>query len=169
MSRRVPLLVAVAGALLRCGGEPEPPPRSSPAPAVERAPRVLHGDHYPRHDGVVWMQSDDLHFEVVLEESGAYRVYFSDAVRTELPAAVASDVTVAVRREQGGPEETVTLAIDEYGESWIGRGEPVEDAPDAAAIVRFVYEGEPYQLEFPFHTEPMQPGAPDPHVTPPEP
>ena len=38
----------------------------------------------------------DLHFEVVLGRSGEHRLYFSDAMREELPAATAAGVTVTV-------------------------------------------------------------------------
>ncbi len=153
--------------LFACGGEPErdarPAPVPEPADQAEAPPMVSHGDHFARHGGVVWMQSDDLHFEVVLSPSGEYRVYFSDAVREDLPAAVGSDVAVTLRRGEGGEEERVSLQIDEYGESWVGQGAPVERPAETTAIVGFVYRGEPYELEFPFDTLPLEPGAPDPH------
>ena len=112
------------------------------------------------------MQSDDLHFELVLDPNCVHRIYFSDAVRTELPAAVARDVSIVIKRAGGEPEERVELAIDEFGESWLGRGAPVVSDPEARAVVRFVYRGEPYELEVPFHTRPTDLGKPDPHVVP---
>src|SRR2546427_733599 len=60
---------------------------------------VPHGDHNPHHGGVVMMKGDDLHYEVVLDPAGrAHRVYFTDAVREELPASVASDVVLTIKR-----------------------------------------------------------------------
>lgn len=163
----VSLLLSIA-----CGApENEPEPEERPAPPV--TPMTMpggmrHGDHNPAHGGVVWMQSNDLHFEVVLDPAGKHAVYFSDAMRMELPAAIASDVTITVKRGGGEPDEVIELTIDEYGESWSGTGSPVEESPDVMASVRFVYEGEPYELEFPFFVKPsdamtMQP----PHEAPP--
>jgi len=63
-------------------------------PAAAPATGVPHGDHNPRHGGVVFMDGD-LHFEVVLGRDGQHRLYFSDAMREELPAATASAVTAA--------------------------------------------------------------------------
>ena len=48
------------------------------------------------------MKGDDLHYEVVLDPSGrSHRVYFTDAVREELPASVASDVALTIKRRFG--------------------------------------------------------------------
>ncbi|HXV59506.1 MAG TPA: hypothetical protein VEK15_02345 [Vicinamibacteria bacterium] len=159
-------LVALVFLLLgACSDEPGRPAEPLEAePTLDERPR--HGDHNPHHGGVVWMQSDDLHFEVVLDPSGEHRVYFTDAVRTELPAAVAEDVSIVIKRTGGELEERVELAIDEFGESWLGRGAPVENDPKATAVVRFMYRGEPYELEVPFHTKPADPGESDPHVVP---
>jgi len=63
---------------------------------------VPHGDHNPHHGGIVMMKGDDLHYEVVLDPSGReYRVYFTDAVREELPASVAADVVLTLTTEAG--------------------------------------------------------------------
>ena len=124
---------------------------------------MAHGDHEPKHDGTVWMNGD-LHFEVVLRESGEHHVYFSDAYRAELPAAVATDVTISILRTEGDPEP-LKLVIDAFGESWVATGRAVQDS-DARAVVTFAHEGEPYEIDLPFVAEPMELNAPDPHTTP---
>ena len=81
-----------------CGGTP--PARS---PAGSAAPAALegtatHGDHNPHHGGVVLMKGNDLHYEVVLDAPGrAHHIYFSDALREELPASIASDVVLTIK------------------------------------------------------------------------
>ena len=109
---------------------------------------VPHGNHDPKYGGVVLMNGD-LHFEVVLGRDGRHQVYFSDALREELPASFASEVTVTVARPGAAPE-TVRLQIDESGESWVGRGRPVDDAADTTARVAFTAQAKPYWIDVPF-------------------
>jgi hypothetical protein len=149
---------ATAAGLLVCGclaaacsrGAHEAPAVSTPA-AAAAAPAasgaVPHGDHNPHHGGVVYMNGD-LHFEVALGRDGAYRVYFSDAVREELPAATASGVTVTVT-QKSAPADTIPLHIDDSGESWIGHGGRVED-PAASARIAYTAYGKPYFIDVPF-------------------
>jgi S1-C subfamily serine protease len=106
-----------------------------------------HGDHSPHHGGMVLMNGE-MHFEVVLDGSGKHQVWFSNAVREDLPASVASKVTMIVTRPAASPE-MLTLAIDESGESWIAAGKPV--AGDGVLVtVNYVARGEPYEIELPF-------------------
>ena len=94
----------------------------------------------------------DLHFEVVLDHKGRHRVYFSDAVRAELPAAVASEVTITVNtidQERAGVSEVLKAQIDEDGKSWVAIGRPVEDV-NATARVAFTALGKPYWIDLPF-------------------
>jgi hypothetical protein len=133
-----------------CSRAHEAPSLSAPAPAAASPPAsgtVPHGDHNPRHGGVVFMNGD-LHFEVALGRDGGYRLYFSDAVREELPAATASGVTVTVM-QKSAPPETVALHIDESGESWIGHGGRVND-PAATARIAYTAYGKPYFIDVPF-------------------
>lgn len=150
------LVILVGGA---CGGQ-----RTAPAP-VEDAPPIAtaaiasaaaadaglasmpHGNHNPKYGGVVLMNGD-MHFEVVLRRAGEYQIYFSDATRTELPASVASNVTITVTRAKGGPEP-VALRIDDSGESWTGAGHAVDD-PDAVARIAYTVQGKPYWIDLPF-------------------
>lgn len=110
----------------------------------------------------------DLHFEVVLDVEGRHRVYLSDAVRTELPAAAVSRVSMTVLRPSGESPESLELSIDEYGESWIADGRPVEEE-ESVALVSLTHEGVPYEIELPFLRKDPDPQAPDPHAahTPP--
>ena len=117
------------------------------APAAESGATVPHGDHNPRFGGLVLMYGD-LHFEVVLKQDGSERVYFSDATRTELPAATASDVAITIT-QKAGPPRTTALHIDDSGESWIGMGPVVAD-PAATARIAFTTRGKPYFIDVPF-------------------
>jgi hypothetical protein len=108
-----------------------------------------HGDHNPHHGGTVYMYKE-VHYEVVLNRDGHHRVYFSDATREDLPASVASSVTLTIERPDFTPE-TVRAAIDEQGESWRADGAPV--AGGAVNVrVAFVLGGEPYWIDVPFVT-----------------
>ncbi len=147
---------ALCLALTSCTRTPaaEPPAADAAAPAATASAAagstVPHGDHNPHHGGVVMMKGDDLHYEVVLDPAGrAHRVYFTDAVREELPASVASDVVLTIKRPSP-PDERIAMQIDEAGESWIGRGQPV--ANPAATIVRLAFSihHEPYWIDLPF-------------------
>jgi hypothetical protein len=84
----------------------------------------------------------------VLGRSGDRRLYFSDAIREELPASTAAGVTVTVT-PKAGPPDAVALQIDDSGESWVGRGREVAD-PDAIARVAYTVRGKPYFIDVPF-------------------
>jgi hypothetical protein len=110
---------------------------------------VPHGDHRPHHGGVVMMK-DDLHYEVVLDPAGrAHRVYFTDAVRDELPASVASEVVLTMKRPPAS-DERVVMQIDETGESWIGSGQPIGVTADTLVRLAFTIKGEPYWIDIPY-------------------
>ena len=177
--RRTPVVLREAAALLLAGvalaacggGEPGGGGASGEAPANPLA-GMAHGDHMPRYGGHVFMHGD-LHFEVVLDPGGVHRIYFSDAVRNELPAAVAEDVRITVLRAAGGsgsgdgggiPPEPLDPEIDDFGEAWIARGAPVE-TEGAVATVFFRFEDRPYEIEIPFIMAPIDPDV-DPHAPP---
>jgi len=144
----VTAVVGIASACSRGAAQVDAPPKSSAAAPQPAQATVPHGNHDPKYGGVVLMNGD-LHFEVVLGRDGTHRVYFSDAVREELPASIASRVTVTVIRAGGAPE-TVALQIDDSGESWIGRGRAVEDPGHASARIDFTVQNEPYWIDVPF-------------------
>jgi hypothetical protein len=49
----------------------------------------------------------------------------------------------------GQAPDVVALHIDDSGESWIGRGRPVED-PAATLRVAYTSHGKPYFIDVPF-------------------
>jgi hypothetical protein len=146
------LLLIAAISVAACGRGAAPrdvAPNVSPAPANPGPTETVpHGNHDPKYGGVVLMNGD-LHFEVVLGRDGTHQVYFSDAVRDELPASMASQVSVTVTREGAAPE-TVGLQIDESGESWVGRGRPVDDPLRTSARIAYTVQGKPYWIDVPF-------------------
>ena len=149
MWRAIALVAACAAAAASCsrGADATPqlaaPAISTPAPGAT----VPHGDHNPHYGGIVLMNGD-MHFEVVAARDGACRVYFSDATRSELPAATASNVTVTIS-QQGRTPDAVALRIDDSGESWVGRGRPVGDGA-ASLRVAYMSQGKPYFIDVPF-------------------
>ncbi len=105
-----------------------------------------HGDHDARHGGFVMMY-EDIHFEVAVVTSGGVQVYYTDAVRTELPAATVSDVVVEIERP-GVATEYVTMGMSAGGDFWEGVSAPVTE-PEAIVRVGFLYEGTPLMLDVP--------------------
>lgn len=149
---RTVLLAFPLALVIGCGNGTNTAPA---APAAAEAPRDAqhqgvtgpHGDHTPHHGGMVLMNGD-VHYEVVLGKDGQHQVWFSDAMRNELPASVASGVTIEVARP-GAPVETVQLAIDDTGEAWVARSRPLE-GEDIMVKVRYALQGEPHEIELPF-------------------
>jgi hypothetical protein len=137
-----------------CGRSPAPTaaaPAAAPAVAPQDAQHsgitMPHGDHSPHHGGMVLMR-DDLHYEVVFDRDGRHHVWFTDALRNDLPASVADTVSMEVARP-GAPVETLALAIDDAGESWVASGTPV--AGDGVMVtVHYVLDDTPYEIELPF-------------------
>ncbi len=127
--------------------ETAPVPASKPADSQHAGITTPHGDHSPHHGGMVLMK-DELHYEVVLDPKGRHSIWFSDAVREALPASVASRVEMTVMRPNAAAE-TLALAIDESGESWIAGGKAVS-GDDVMVKLSFVARGEPFEIEIPF-------------------
>ena len=94
------------------------------------------------------MMKGDLHYEVVLDASGRSQLFFTDAVREDLPASIASRVSFVVRRP-GEADEPVELHNDDTGESWIGSGRAVANPSKTAVRVGFTIGDEPYWIEVP--------------------
>lgn len=147
------LILTAALAAAACTNEPAapaataPPQTAAPADPEHQGLTEPHGDHTPHKGGMVLMNGD-VHYEVVLSREGAHRIWFSDGVRAELPASVASDVTMVITRP-GKPPETLKLTIDESGESWVASGQPVPE-PDAYVKITYALTGEPHEVEIPF-------------------
>lgn len=105
-----------------------------------------HGNHDPHHGGAVMMHQT-LHYEVVLPPGGGVQIYYTDAVRGELPASVVTDVAVEIDRP-GSKTEAVEMAIGPTGEFWQGKSKPVQE-PKAVVRVAFVFQGEPVLVNLP--------------------
>jgi hypothetical protein len=54
------------------------------------------------------MMNGDMHYEVVFDQAGKHRVWFSDAVREDLPASIASHMVMVVTPD--GPAGDVASA-----------------------------------------------------------
>jgi hypothetical protein len=94
------------------------------------------------------LMNGDFHYEVVFDSGGKHHIWFSDAVREDLPASIASKVMMIVTRKNA-PPETIALAIDESGESWIAAGQPVT-GDDVIVKVSYDLRGAPFEVEIPF-------------------
>jgi hypothetical protein len=149
---RIGVIMAAAALAAACSTPPQSAAPAAQAPAAPAADaqhqNVVgpHGDHSPHKGGMVLMNAD-IHYEVVLSRDGRHRIWFSDAVRNELPASLATGVTLTITRD-GQPDEVLTLTIDDTGESWVAAGQPVTG--DAYVKVRYSLQGEPHEVEVPF-------------------
>jgi hypothetical protein len=165
-TRRTRLVIVVVAALTaaaaaRCGTssaesagaaratETRPPtPAATAATAAAGAPTTVpHGDHTPHHGGAVLMLRD-LHYEIVFDEGGRVAVYFTDAVRNDLPATVVSDVYIEIEQPKRTVER-IEMAIDAAGESWEGKAQPVTDA-ESVVRVAFTFQGEATTVDLPY-------------------
>lgn len=146
----VVVTTATGGCFAACS---QPPRDTAPVAAPKSADSqhagitTPHGDHSPHHGGMVLM-TGELHYEVVLDPKGRHSVWFTDAVREDLPASVASKVEMTVMRPNVKPER-LTLTIDESGESWVASGQPVA-GNDVIVKLAFVARGEAVEIEIPF-------------------
>jgi hypothetical protein len=94
-----------------------------------------------------------MHYEVVLDARGRYRLFFTDATRADLPASAAATASITLMRP-GEPPEGIELQIDEAGESWVGQGRPVKDPATTTARVAYTIRGEePYWIDLPFDSK----------------
>ncbi len=126
----VPLLLitdvvpVLAGTAVPADYKPPPPapPASSwarlPAPSASPSAQP-HGDHEPRHGGVVTMVGDH-HVEIVVRREGTILLYPTDAIRRPIPAR---EVKGTVRIERPGLKKTLTVEPDASG-ALIATGPP---------------------------------------------
>ena len=132
-----------------CSPASLPPPTETKKPADSQHADITapHGDHTAHHGGLVLMNGE-MHYEVVFDRGGRHRIWFSNAVREDLPASTASQVKMIVTRPAASPE-FLALAIDDSGESWVAAGQPV--AGDGVMVmITYVARGEPFEVEIPF-------------------
>jgi hypothetical protein len=147
------LLIGVAVIAAGCSKPGDPPVVEKRLKAIDQQHAGIttpHGDHTPHHSGLVLMNGD-YHYEVVFDRGGKHRVWFSDAVREDLPASLASKVMMVVTRKTG-PPESIALTIDDSGESWVAAGQPVT-GDDVMVKVSYELRGAPVEIEIPFVVE----------------
>src|SRR6185436_14650062 len=139
----IPIVLLMAQ--LGCSRSAEQPPAAAAKPADSQHAGITtpHGDHSPHHGGVVLMNGE-VHYEVVFDQSGKHRVWFSDAVREDLPASIASDVVMVVTPKMGATE-TFALRIDDSGESWVADAHPL--AGGDTVKLTYKLRGEPLEIE----------------------
>ena len=103
-------------------------------------------EHGAPHGGVVTAAKDG-HCETVLLPKGGVRVYLTDAASRDLPATMASDVSVEI---EGGDKKTdaVPMTISAGGDFWEGPYKPVTDAKGIVHAA-FVLQGEPVVVDLP--------------------
>jgi hypothetical protein len=150
MGSRVHLVQVLGFTVLlgACSSKPaEAPVETTKKPADSQHAGITtpHGDHSPHHGGIV-MMNGETHYEVVLAKDGKHQVWFSDAVREDLPASIASNVVMVVSPKMGAAE-TFVLKIDESGESWIADGNQL--ASGDMVKLTFSMRGEPFEIEIP--------------------
>lgn len=132
-----------------CSSKPAEPPTPTdsvkPKDAQHANITTPHGDHSPHHGGMV-MMNGEVHYEVVFDGAGKHRLWFSDAVREDLPASIASNVVMVVTPKMGSVE-TWALKIDDNGESWVADGHPL--AQGDMVKITYSLKGEPFEIEVP--------------------
>jgi len=106
-----------------------------------------HGNHDAQHGGFVMMY-EDLHFELAAASMGGVEVYYTDALREQLPAATVSDVVVEIERTDGSTEY-LDMAISSDGGFWTGASKPITSADDIIRV-GFVFQDNPLVLDVPF-------------------
>ena len=144
--------MALAFLLLSAACASPPPsapvePAAKPKDTAHAGITTPHGDHTAHHGGMVLMNGET-HYEVVFDRGGKHQVWFSDAVREDLPASIASGVVMEIRRPMGAVE-TLPLAIDDSGESWVAAGAPLDESGTMVTL-RYSLRGEPFEIEVPF-------------------
>jgi hypothetical protein len=144
--------IAVVLVVAGCGKAPSDPARTASAAGSGQAgaaSTVPHGDHNPHHGGVVSMKGD-LHYEVVHDPAGkSHHLFFTDAIREDLPASIATGVALTIHRP-GAPDEPIAMTIDEFGESWVGSGRTLDMTSETTVRVAFTIHQEPYWIDVPY-------------------
>jgi hypothetical protein len=148
MNSRAAAALFVIACCAACRPAPDAaPPAAAALPNAAPTSAVPHGDHNPHHGGVVMMKGD-MHYELVVDEEGRVQLFFTDAVREDLPASIASSAAVTLQRK-GVPDEPIPLQIDQSGESWVGAGRPVGDRANTTAKLSFTIRNDPYSIDLP--------------------
>lgn len=103
-------------------------------------------EHFAPHGGIITPYKDG-HCETVLLPKGGVRIYLTDAAGHDLPATLASDVSLEI---EGGDKktDTVIMTVSASGDFWEG---PYRRLTDAKGIVHvaFVLNGDPVVIDLP--------------------
>jgi hypothetical protein len=177
MNPRTLVVLALLSASAGCKSStreatPAPTAPAPTAPAVVRpaAPAEAHGDHHARHGGIVMMDGNQQHFEILLGETdGRHQVYFSSGGRQPLAASVMEQVQLTVTRPDGTVED-LAMQRDTTDARWETTGRPLT-SPETR--IKVAYQGKTfpaYQVELtlaglrasamPAPTAPTTPTAP---------
>lgn len=100
-------------------------------PTPAGSTRVPHGDHNPRHGGVVTM-SGDHHVEIVVRRDGGVQLWLTDAVRQPIAPAEGRGSVRIDRAQPGSPvpvRRVVVLGPDSTG-ALAGQGPPAATPAD---------------------------------------
>jgi Cu/Ag efflux protein CusF len=129
---RSPLVPITASLYFTCKADPqirELTPGSCPdgSPRIKGFERVAHGDHNPRHGGMLFMASDQWHhLEGTFVAPGVFRVYFYDDMTR--PLAASGFTASVVREDRSGKELAPPVAL--------GSGKRADGSTMEASIVR---------------------------------
>lgn len=159
---RYGMVLASVVLLAGCGA---PQARTAAASADASAPPATghaatpHGDHSPHHGGAVLMHGD-LHYEIVLPDTGGAELHLTDELRRDLPASVVSHVVIELAPPTGAPR-TLELVADESGAFWKASGPAVAD-PATLVRVGFAYDDQTVSVELPYasYFAPATPAGP---------
>lgn len=141
-----------------CPGEPtrlsvEPRPCADGAASVRTTRRAEHGDHNPRHGGVLFMAADGVHHLEGVFAEGAFRLWFYDSfTRPISPEGFAARVVAA--DDRGAPTaDPVALAVGAGGALEAAVASAPEERASFTAFVRFPDREEEDRFDFVFLPE----------------
>lgn len=140
-----------------CPGDPErlfvePPSCEGGAAGVRTTRRAEHGDHNPRHGGVLFMAPDGVHHLEGTLADGAFRLWFYDSFTRPIPPEGFAARVVAAD-DRGAPlSDPVALAVAEGALETAVAADPGVRA-SFTAFVRFPDREEEDRFDFVFLPE----------------
>ena len=123
------------------------PITQKPADSQHAGITTPHGDHSPHHGGMVLMNGE-MHYEVVFDPAGKHRVWFSNAVREDLPASIATGVVDGRHAADGRRRKRCAEDRRQRRELGGGTAPPLDES---GTMVKLTYavRGEPFEIEIP--------------------